>query len=96
MSGRAYPVEFLPMIRSVLTATASALLAGLLLASPALAGDNGEGLVGETDDVIVTFFSLGVVLFFFIVVCLGSFIQGRLEKRKEQRKATKLRQRPGW
>jgi hypothetical protein len=84
------------MIRPALTATVSALLTGLLLASPALAHDNGEGLVGETDDVIITLFSLGVVVFFFVVVCLGSFIQSRLERRKEQRKAAKLRQRTGW
>jgi len=84
------------MIRPVLTATAAALLTGLLLAAPALAHDNGEGLVGESDDIMVTFFSLGVVLFFFTVVCLGSFIQARLEKRKEQRKAAKLSQRVGW
>ena len=58
--------------------------------------DNGEGLVGETDDRIITFFSLGVVVFFFLVVCLGSFIQGRLEKRKDARKAAELRQRIGW
>ena len=79
--------------------SALALVLSLALAAPVMAAgghDNGEGLVGETNDVIITFFSLGVVLFFFTVVCLGSFIQGRLEKRKEQRKATKLRQRPGW
>jgi Kef-type K+ transport system membrane component KefB len=68
----------------------------LLLAAPAVAGDNGEGLVGETDDRIITFFSLGVVLFFFFVVCFGSWVQGRLEKRKEARKAAELRQRIGW
>ena len=68
----------------------------LLLAAPALAGDNGEGLVGETDDKIVTFFSLGLVLFFTVVVILGSLIQGRLEKRKNERKATELRKRVGW
>jgi hypothetical protein len=84
------------MIRPALTATVSALLTGLLLASPALAHDNGEGLVGEADDVLITLFSLGVVVFFFVVVCLGSFIQSRLERRKEQRKAAKLRQRTGW
>ena len=72
------------------------LLFSLLLAAPAMAGDNGEGLVGETDDRIITFFSLGVVLFFFFVVCLGSWIQGRLEKRKEARKASELKQRVGW
>lgn len=68
----------------------------LVLAAPAMAHDNGEGLVGETDDRIITFFSLGVILFFFAVVCLGSFIQGRLEKRKNARKASELRSRIGW
>jgi len=68
----------------------------LLLAVPAFAHDNGEGLVGETDDRIITFFSLGVVLFFFLVVCFGSWIQGRLEKRKEARKAAELKSRIGW
>ena len=72
------------------------LLISLALTAPALANDNGEGLVGETNDRIITFFSLGVVIFFFSVVCLGSFIQNRLEKRKETRKAAELRQRVGW
>ena len=61
-----------------------------------LASDTGEGLLGETDDRIITFFSLGVVLFFTLVVILGSLIQGRLEKRKEQKKAADLRRRVGW
>lgn len=68
----------------------------LLLAAPAMAGDNGEGLVGETDDKIITFFSLGVVIFFFLVVCLGSYIQSRLEKRKNARKAAALKSSIGW
>ena len=75
-----------------------AVVLGLALAAPALAAphDNGEGLVGETNDRVITFFSLGVVLFFFTVVCLGSFIQSRLEKRKQDRQATELRQQIGW
>ena len=68
----------------------------LLTAAPAFAADNGEGLVGETDDKIVTFFSLGVILFFTLVIFLGSAIQGRLERRKDERKATELRKRIGW
>ena len=79
-------------------AAALTIVWSLVLAAPAMAvdNDNGEGLLGETDDKIITFFSLGVVLFFFIVVCLGSYLQGRLEKRKDARKATELRQRIGW
>ena len=68
----------------------------LALAAPALAGDNGEGLAGETDDKIVTFFSLGVVAFFVLVVIVGTIIQSALERRKEQKKAARLRQRTGW
>lgn len=77
--------------------SAFALLLSFVLAAPAMAEpNNGEGLVGETDDKIITFFSFGVIIFFFLVVCLGSFIQGRLEKRKNERKAAELRSRIGW
>ena len=68
----------------------------LLLAAPAFATDNGEGLLGETDDRIVTFFSLGVVVFFAVFVFVASVIYGRLERRKEERKAVELRKRVGW
>ena len=61
-----------------------------------LAADNGEGLVGETDDRIITFFSLGVVVFFAVLVVLLSALQGRLERRKDERKAAELRKRVGW
>jgi uncharacterized BrkB/YihY/UPF0761 family membrane protein len=68
----------------------------LVLAAPAFATDNGEGLLGETDDRIVTFFSLGVVVFFAVFVFVASVIYGRLERRKEERKAVELRKRVGW
>jgi hypothetical protein len=68
----------------------------LVLAAPAFAGDNGEGLAGETDDRLVTFFCLGVVIFFAVWVVLMSALQGRLEKRKDERKAVELRKRVGW
>ncbi len=61
-----------------------------------IAADNGEGLLGETDDRIITFFSLGVVLFFALVVITGSAIQSKLDKRKEQKKAAELRRTVGW
>ena len=69
----------------------------LLLAPAALAADNGEGFLGETDDKVVTFFSLGVALFFVLVVVVGTLIQQRLEKRKDEKKAARLRGRAaGW
>ncbi len=79
-----------------LLAPALVLGSWLVLAAPALANDNGEGIVGETDDRIITFYSLGVVVFFVLVIITGSAIQSRLEKRKEQRKAAELRRRVGW
>ena len=72
------------------------LVTSLVLAAPAFAGDNGEGLLGETDDKLVTFFSLGVVAFFAIFVVVMSAIQARLERRKDARKALELRKRVGW
>ncbi len=79
-----------------LVAPLALLLTPMLTAAPAVSGDNREGLVGETDDRIITFFALGVVVFFTVLVIVASAIQGRLEKRKEERKATELRRRVGW
>jgi hypothetical protein len=79
-----------------LFAAALVVLTSLVLAVPAFAHDNGEGLVGETNDKDITFFSLGVVVFFAVFVIVMSALQGALEKRKEARKATDLRQRIGW
>ena len=77
-------------------ALALSLVFTLAYAVPAMAGDNGEGFLGETDDKVVTLFSLGVLGFFFLVAVLGTVIQSRLEKRKEEQQAHKLRHREGW
>jgi hypothetical protein len=68
----------------------------LLAQIAVFASDNGEGIVGETDDKIITFFSFGVIVFFTVVVIVGSAIQAGLERRKQQRKAAELRRRVGW
>jgi hypothetical protein len=72
------------------------LAAWLVPAATALAGENGEGLYGETDDKIVTFFSLGVVIFFTVFVIVASWLQSVLDRRKQERKAVELRRRVGW
>ena len=73
---------------------------GLLLwwGAPARAvgTDDGEGFVGEANDRIITFMSLGLILFFPLVIVLLNFVQGALERRKERRKAAASRRRPGW
>ena len=68
----------------------------LLLAAPAFAGDNGEGLVGETDDRVIPCFCLGLIVAYSVRVTLLTVLQNALERRKEQRKAAELRKRVGW
>ena len=65
-------------------------------ATTAFAQTDGEGLLGETDDKLVTFFSLGVLLFFVAVVTVGTIIQSSLERRKDEKLAARRRQRTGW
>jgi hypothetical protein len=76
----------------------AAVTLGLTLASaaPAMASHAGEGWAGELNDKVITFFSLGVLLFFVLVIIVFSSIQGRLEKRKDQEKAAKALARTGW
>jgi hypothetical protein len=83
------------MSRARLGALTTAIATQLALAAPALA-KNGEGLVGETNDKVITFFCLGLVVFFTLVVIVGTIVQGRLERRKDAKKAARMRQRVGW
>jgi peptidoglycan biosynthesis protein MviN/MurJ (putative lipid II flippase) len=82
-------------IRTLIAALVS-VATSLALAAPALASGAGEGWAGETNDKVVTFFCLGVLLFFILVVIFGTLIQSTLERRKDARKAAKMRQRVGW
>lgn len=63
-----------------------AALAMLLVAAPAALASNGAGLAGPVTDKTVTFFCFGVIGFFAILVIVLSLVQGRLEKRKDQRR----------
>ncbi|HWJ42137.1 MAG TPA: hypothetical protein VNR67_01775 [Solirubrobacterales bacterium] len=58
----------------------------MLVLAPMALADEGVGLAGPTTDKTVTFFCFGVIAFFAALVIVLSLIQGRLEKRKEQRK----------
>ena len=69
----------------LLLTLAATLITLLVLAAPAVAAD-GVGLGGRTTDKSVPFFCFGVIAFFPILVTVLSLIQGRLEKRKEQRR----------
>jgi hypothetical protein len=74
-----------PPVKRTLSALFS-ILALMLVAVPAAMADNGTGLAGPTTDKTVTFFCLGVLLFFAVLVIGMSVLQGRLEKRKELRR----------
>ena len=77
----------------VVLATLALTLSG---AAPAFASHAGEGWAGELNDKVITFFSLGVLLFFVLIIVVFSWIQGRLEKRKDEQKAAKALARTGW
>ncbi|MEA2273602.1 MAG: hypothetical protein QOI98_2310 [Solirubrobacteraceae bacterium] len=83
------------MSRTRLAALVTVVATQLAAAAPAVA-KNGEGLVGETNDKVITMFCLGLVVFFTLVVILGTVVQSRLERRKDARKAARMRQRVGW
>jgi heme/copper-type cytochrome/quinol oxidase subunit 2 len=67
----------------------------LASAAPAMA-HAGEGWAGELNDKVITFFCLGVMLFFVLVIVVFSSIQGRLEKRKDEKRAAQKLARVGW
>jgi cytochrome bd-type quinol oxidase subunit 2 len=83
-------------IRAIGSFVAAFCLLLALGSATAFAQTDGEGLLGETTDKTVTFFSLGVLLFFVFVVTIGTIIQSALERRKEQKMAARMRQRTGW
>ncbi len=62
-------------------------LATMLVLAPAALAENGVGLAGPTTDQTVTFFCFGVIAFFALIPIVMSLIQGKLEKRKEQRRS---------
>ena len=69
------------------TLTLSLALCALLAFAPAALAADGVGLWGRTDDRVVTFFSLGVLVFFALLVVVLSLIQHRLESRKDRARA---------
>ncbi len=77
--------RFPPVKRTV--AALLSIWALMLAAAPMALADEGVGLAGPTTDKTVTFFCFGVIAFFAALPIVLSLIQGRLEKRKEQRKS---------
>ena len=71
----------------------------LVLAPTAMAkqaSDGGEGTAGELTDKYITFFSLGVLLFFVLVITVLSILQSMLQRRAAERKAAEAHEPVGW
>ena len=81
-----FPGVTTPSRRTGIAAALFAALLSMLVAAPVALAENGVGLTGPTTDKTVTFFCFGVIAFFAILVIVLSVVQGRLEKRKEQRR----------
>ena len=77
------------VMRRLLIALPTALLSLALAAPMALAGphDGGQGLLGQTDDKIVTNAGFVLIAFFPLFILVMSLLQWRLDKRKYARKA---------
>jgi hypothetical protein len=75
------------VLRRLSTTALLALIALLVLATPVLAHDGGEGLFGETNDRNVTNAGFILIIFFPLFIFVVSMIQWRLEVRKTRRKA---------
>jgi hypothetical protein len=69
--------------RNAFFALVSVAAAALGFAPGALAAD-GVGLYGRTDDLVVTLFAFGVLIFFAVFVTVATLVQIRLEGRKER------------
>ena len=76
-----------PSRTTIALSAVCATVASLLLLAPVALAENGVGLAGPTTDKTVTFFCFGVIAFFPLLVITLSLIQGRMEKRKEQRRS---------
>ena len=48
---------------------------------------DGVGWAGRTNDKMITFFCFGVIIFFAVFVVGMSYLQNRLETRKERARA---------
>lgn len=68
-------------------AALTAALGAFLIASPLALAADGVGIGGPADDKKVTYWGFGVMIFFTLVVIVGSLIQIRLESRKERMRA---------
>jgi ABC-type nickel/cobalt efflux system permease component RcnA len=74
-------------VRRLIAFTTTIVIALLALAPAAFAHDGGEGLYGDTTDKVTTVAGFILIIFFPMFIVVANLILGRLEKRKDARKA---------
>jgi hypothetical protein len=74
-------------MRRAITVLATTAMLLAVLAPNALAFNDGRGFYGETNDLVITKVGFMLIIFFPLFALVASLIQGRLEKRKDARKA---------
>ncbi len=78
------------MTRRLLTTTLVSSMTLLVFAASALAdaaNDHGEGWIGESNDLQVTYAGFIMIAFFPLFILFASLALWRLDKRKDRRKA---------
>ncbi len=74
-------------MRRLITLLAGAAFLLMAFAPSAFAFNDGRGFYGETNDKVVTTAGFILIGFFSLFVLIASLIYGRMEKRKDERKA---------
>jgi hypothetical protein len=74
-------------MRRLIATFCASIVTLLWLAPAALASNDGRGLYGVSDDKVVVAAGFILIAFFPAFCLVMSLIQGRLEKRKQERKA---------
>ena len=69
-----------------ITGAVATALAVLLAQAPAAMAADGLGTAGRVGDKTITLFCFGVLAFFVLLVSSLSFVQGKLEARKDRRR----------
>ena len=73
--------------RALISALSAFAITVVLSSAPAMAAlkaEGGEGAYGKTDDVVITNFGFGLMLFFVTFVTVMSIGQHLLKKRKDR------------
>jgi hypothetical protein len=75
------------MRRAILTSSLLAALLMLAVPAAALANGDGEGLYGQTNDLVAAAVGGSLIVLFPLIIFIASMVQSRLDRRKDAHKA---------